>query len=284
MSQSTAVPVTVTFVQRNAVHELRPCLPVLTTADAQLIRTQFALDGRPIPSVAAVAAQLHETPSAEYTAVVFSLRKMESAAHRGQCGLLSALPASDSTAPASAGSRVRTARPTAANVIVPKAVSRPPAAAVVPPATTPSHLVSLSHAPEIGGAVVVLLALVAGLALGVRRRRPAAAGAGAAVVSREPSGSDGLARTVRQSPRPGLRLRRDRLMRTAPRARRYVSRLSLIMLRPFFRRSLTRDAYVLRVIGDRFGPVLREDRRRKRLAREGPERRRARHGVGQPTT
>ena len=281
MSQTTGVPVEVTFVQRNAVHEARPCLHVLTNADAQLIRTQFSLDGRPIPSIAALAAQLHETPSAEYAAVVFSLRKMETAAHRGQCRLLSALPASDRTVPPSPGSSVRAARPAATKVVVAKAVSRP--AAVVPPALAPSRAASSSHGPEIAGAIVVLLALVAGLALGVRRRRPAAAGATADAVSHPQSGLGGLARRERQTPRPGLSLRRDRPMRNTPRPRRYVGRVSLTLLRPLFRQSLTRDAYVLRGIGDRVGPVLRENRRRERLPYEGPERRGARSGVGQPT-
>jgi hypothetical protein len=53
-------------------------------------------------------------------------------------------------------------------------------------------------------------------------------------------------------------------MRSAARPRRYVARLWLLALRPFVRYSATRDAYVLRVIGRRTGPVLRVDRRRRR--------------------
>jgi len=41
------------------------------------------------------------------------------------------------------------------------------------------------------------------------------------------------------------------------------------------RYSPTRDAYVLRFIGRRLGPVLRRDRRRRERAFNGAERRRA---------
>jgi hypothetical protein len=44
-----------------------------------------------------------------------------------------------------------------------------------------------------------------------------------------------------------------------PRPRRYVSPALLKALRPTFRHSQSRDAYVLRLIGNRFGPVLRPD-------------------------
>ncbi|MGH2850304.1 MAG: hypothetical protein ACRDLP_06775 [Solirubrobacteraceae bacterium] len=46
-------------------------------------------------------------------------------------------------------------------------------------------------------------------------------------------------------------------MRRTPRKRTQVSRLALFLLRPLFRYSFHRDAYVLRAIGERFGPVLR---------------------------
>jgi hypothetical protein len=49
-----------------------------------------------------------------------------------------------------------------------------------------------------------------------------------------------------------------------PRPRRYVRASILALLRPLFRHSASRDAYVLRVLGNRWGPVLREDRRRER--------------------
>jgi hypothetical protein len=47
----------------------------------------------------------------------------------------------------------------------------------------------------------------------------------------------------------------------APRHRRYVTRRTLALLRPLYRHSPDRDAYVLRGIGGRFGPVLSVDRR-----------------------
>ena len=50
-------------------------------------------------------------------------------------------------------------------------------------------------------------------------------------------------------------------MRSAERPRHYVSGFALAILRPFFRYSTTRDAYVLRGMGSRFGPVLVRDRR-----------------------
>ena len=49
------------------------------------------------------------------------------------------------------------------------------------------------------------------------------------------------------------------------RPRRPLSPLLLGLLRPFLRYSLTRDAYVLRGIGNRHGPVL-VDRRRHAVA------------------
>jgi hypothetical protein len=53
-------------------------------------------------------------------------------------------------------------------------------------------------------------------------------------------------------------------MRSALRPRRYVARGWLLILRPILRYSATRDAYVLRAIGSKTGPVLRLDRRRRR--------------------
>ena len=60
------------------------------------------------------------------------------------------------------------------------------------------------------------------------------------------------------------------------RPRRYIPRVAFIVLRPLLRHSLMRDAYVLRAIGNRFGPVLREDRRGRQRSFEGPDRRRRR--------
>jgi hypothetical protein len=63
-------------------------------------------------------------------------------------------------------------------------------------------------------------------------------------------------------------------MRTVKRPRHYVSRHWLALTRPFMRYSSSRDAYVLRVVGRRTGPVLRLDRRRGPRQRfEGVERR-----------
>lgn len=45
-------------------------------------------------------------------------------------------------------------------------------------------------------------------------------------------------------------------MRTTPRPRRHLPSPVLALATPFFRYSPTRGAYVLRVIGDRRGPVL----------------------------
>jgi hypothetical protein len=52
----------------------------------------------------------------------------------------------------------------------------------------------------------------------------------------------------------------------SPRPRRYVRSGTLTLLHPLFRHSTTRDAYVMRLVGNRWGPVLREDRRRHRRA------------------
>lgn len=59
----------------------------------------------------------------------------------------------------------------------------------------------------------------------------------------------------------------------AQRPRHYVSRGTLALLRPLFRYSLSRDAYVVRVIGSTRGPVLRRERRTKEREYAGPERR-----------
>jgi hypothetical protein len=65
-------------------------------------------------------------------------------------------------------------------------------------------------------------------------------------------------------------------MRTQERPRRYVARHWLLLLRPVVRYSVTRDAFVLRVVGRSAGPVLRVDRRgRHRPVYDGHERRRA---------
>jgi hypothetical protein len=59
------------------------------------------------------------------------------------------------------------------------------------------------------------------------------------------------------------------------RPRRYIARHWLLLLRPALRYSRSRDAYVLRVVGGRVGPVLRAERRLVRRPRFGEiERRR----------
>lgn len=65
------------------------------------------------------------------------------------------------------------------------------------------------------------------------------------------------------------------VVRTVPRTRHYVSPGALTLCRPILAFDYAREAYVLRGIGDRIGPVLREDRRRGRSANryQGPERR-----------
>jgi hypothetical protein len=64
-------------------------------------------------------------------------------------------------------------------------------------------------------------------------------------------------------------------MRTHQRRRRFVAPHWLLVLKPVLRYSTTRDAYVLRGIGNSKGPVLRVDRRRRgRSAYVGAERRR----------
>lgn len=64
-------------------------------------------------------------------------------------------------------------------------------------------------------------------------------------------------------------------LRTVRRPRRYVDRNLLLILMPLFGYNHPRDAYVLRGVGRRIGPVLRPNRRlrREQLA-EGVDRRR----------
>lgn len=63
-------------------------------------------------------------------------------------------------------------------------------------------------------------------------------------------------------------------MRTQQRPRRYVSRYWLVALKPVLRHSATRDAFVLRAIGNSSGPVLRVNRRKASLAEYGGAERR----------
>ena len=59
----------------------------------------------------------------------------------------------------------------------------------------------------------------------------------------------------------------------ARRRRHFVAPLTLVLLRPCFRYSLSRDAYVVRLIGSTHGPVLQRERRHKPGDYAGPERR-----------
>jgi hypothetical protein len=64
------------------------------------------------------------------------------------------------------------------------------------------------------------------------------------------------------------------VMRSVGRPRRYVARYWLLLLKPALRYSTTRDAFVLRGIGNSRGPVLRPDRRkRQQRTFEGIDRR-----------
>ena len=62
-------------------------------------------------------------------------------------------------------------------------------------------------------------------------------------------------------------------MRTAHRIRHYVPPSTLTLARPMLHYSPRREAYVLRLVGNRVGPVLRRDRRRGDGRYHGPERR-----------
>jgi hypothetical protein len=66
------------------------------------------------------------------------------------------------------------------------------------------------------------------------------------------------------------------------RHRHYVSPHTLVLLRPALRHSHGRDAYVLRLVGNRFGPVLRRDLRGGHSAFDGLERRRTMAQAGEP--
>jgi hypothetical protein len=59
-------------------------------------------------------------------------------------------------------------------------------------------------------------------------------------------------------------------VRTVKRPRRYVARHWLVLLSPLFTYNFNRDAYVLRGVGRRVGPVLLEDRRTQREPNRRP--------------
>jgi hypothetical protein len=52
-----------------------------------------------------------------------------------------------------------------------------------------------------------------------------------------------------------------------PRVRRYIHPALISLVRPIFRYSETREAYVLRLVGNRWGPVLRPSGDRQSVAR-----------------
>ena len=60
-------------------------------------------------------------------------------------------------------------------------------------------------------------------------------------------------------------------MRTVKRPRRYVAQRWISVSRPVLRYSTPRDAYVLRVVGRKWGPVLRSERRRPRSLDIAPD-------------
>ena len=64
-------------------------------------------------------------------------------------------------------------------------------------------------------------------------------------------------------------------MRTVKRPRRYIGRRWISIGRPVLRYSQPRDAYVLRVVGRKWGPVLRPDRRHAPAYEGDTERRRS---------
>jgi len=64
-------------------------------------------------------------------------------------------------------------------------------------------------------------------------------------------------------------------MRTVERPRHYVSPPVLAVMRPLMRYSDSRQAYVLRFVGNRVGPVLRRNRRRRQRVFNGPDLRRS---------
>jgi hypothetical protein len=67
-------------------------------------------------------------------------------------------------------------------------------------------------------------------------------------------------------------------LRTERRPRHYIARYQLTLLAPLFVYNYARDAYVLRVTGRRYGPVLRAERRLTRERPDGADRR------GRPST
>jgi hypothetical protein len=87
-----------------------------------------------------------------------------------------------------------------------------------------------------------------------------------------------LSQFLRIASRRRERFKDETDMRTFHRPRHYVPRQWLVMGRPVLRYSESRDAYILRLVGRKWGPVLRLDRR-SQGAFEGTERRGGRASV-----
>ena len=64
-------------------------------------------------------------------------------------------------------------------------------------------------------------------------------------------------------------------MRSTARPRHYLPPPALTLTRPLLHYSVSREAYVLRLVGNRLGPVLRSDRRREQQSFTGRDRRQA---------
>jgi hypothetical protein len=63
-------------------------------------------------------------------------------------------------------------------------------------------------------------------------------------------------------------------MRTVRRDRTYIAQHWLVLFKPVLRYSSARNAYVLRLVGRKFGPVVRPERRTKlRMPANGIDRR-----------
>ena len=87
--------------------------------------------------------------------------------------------------------------------------------------------------------------------------------------------SDGTIHAPNTGVSDGFGAAYQRGMPTTRRPRRYVSPFTLALVRPALRYSPSRDAYVLRFVGNRAGPVWRPDRRRTHSPYDGRDRRQA---------
>jgi len=220
--------------QRATVHALRDCLGHLPPASRKLLALQFGLGGKTLPSIRSLAEAQGVSKQAIEAREAAAVAQLQTLASQGVCQAQAVTSPGAAAAPSSS--------PAVSTSVTASATASTTPAALAP--TTPPGAASSSgggHALEIVLAVLVALALVAGAVSWWRRRRDL----------------------------PPLLVGQ----REAPRRRRFVRRPVLIALWPLFRYSLIRDAYVLRVIGQRFGPVLREDMRQLDLPIDHPDRR-----------